>query len=79
MSYVETLMATYPQFNLWTLFHELPLVAGLALLEARRCRLDPRGAIGYVDRCVMRANAETKAWFEARFDIVERPAKGGAR
>jgi hypothetical protein len=72
MAYVETLLSEYAQLTLPHILADLPLVTGLALLEARRTRLDPRTAVGWVDRCVIKANAETKAWFEARYQITER-------
>lgn len=73
MAYLETLLSEYATFTLTHIYTQLPLATGLALLEARQCRLHPRQAIGFVDRAVMRANAETKAWFETHYHILERP------
>ncbi len=72
MAYVEALLSEYGSMTLTAIVHELPLAAGYALLEARRCRLDPHGCVGWVDRCVMRANAATRRWFEEHYEIIER-------
>jgi hypothetical protein len=78
MAYVETLMSEYAPMSLTHILLELPLVAGMALLEARRCRLDPAHAIGWQDRLVMRANAETRRWFETHYEVIDPEPKGAA-
>lgn len=81
MAYLETLLSTYPQFSLSDLrggtgaAKPLPLAAGLALLEARACRLDPEHSISFVDRRIMQANAEVWEWYAARYDIIPTPPR----
>lgn len=81
MAYIETLLSTYPQFRLPDILgtkgsqQPLPLAVGISLLEARHCRLDPDHAISFVDRAVMRANAEIREWYEQRYEITQ-PRRG---
>lgn len=81
LAYVETLLATYPQFTLEDIRggkdarKPLPLAAGLALLEARACRLDPEHSISFVDRRIMAANAAVWDWYAARYDIIPTPPR----
>jgi hypothetical protein len=81
MAYIETLLSTYPQFSLSDIrggkdaAKPLPLAAGLVLLEARACRLDPEHSISFVDRRIMQANAEVWAWYAERYDIIPTPPR----
>ena len=84
LAYIETLLGAYPQLDLEGIRggtgarKPLPLAAGLALLEARACRLDPDHAISFVDRRIMAANAAVRAWYEERYDIIPTPPPAGA-
>lgn len=81
MAYIETLLSTYPMLELADIRggtgarRPLPLAAGLALLEARACRLDPQHTISFVDRQVIKANAEVREWYAARYDIIPTPPR----
>lgn len=69
MAYIEILSAEY-HLSLSEVALGLPLEAGLALLEARACRLNPRYAIGYVERAIWRARDACRAELEKAFRIV---------
>lgn len=48
----------------------LEVEAGLALLEGRAARLNPKAATGYIDRAVYRARDAKRAELETRYTIV---------
>lgn len=56
--------------NLRFIFLGLEVEAGLALLEARAARINPKAATGYVDRCIWRARAEARRQAETMYTIV---------
>lgn len=69
MAYVEILCAEY-RMDLATVFLGLPMEAGLALLEARACRVNPRNAIGYIERSIWRAREACRAELERQYRII---------
>lgn len=52
------------------IFLGLEVEAGLALLEARAARINPKAATGFVDRCIWRARAAARAAAESMYTIV---------
>jgi len=58
LAYVETLASEY-QLPLASIFR-LPFAAGLALLEARACRLHPGHGLSYIDRAIVSARNATR-------------------
>lgn len=84
MAYIETLLSSYSQFALEDIRggtnagKPLPLATGLALIEARACRLDPEHSISFIDRRIMRANAEVWEWYAQRYDIIPTPPRNQA-
>lgn len=49
--------------------HYLSLDAGLAILDARRERLQPGSLVGHVQRAIARARDAVRAWHEARGNL----------
>lgn len=50
--------------------HEMPIKAGLALVEAIRARRDLDDGNGYVDRAARKAANEMKSWIEKHYEVV---------
>ncbi len=69
MAFIEILCAEY-RFTLTEVILGLPLEAGLALIEARACRINPRYAIGYIERAIWRARDECRADLEKVYRII---------
>lgn len=69
MAYIELMMHEY-RFTRHELLFDLPVEAGGALLEARAARLNPGGTVGWVQRCIVRARDQMRAWLEQHFDIL---------
>ena len=56
--------------NLRMIFLGLEMEAGLALLEARGCRLNPGRSLGYIDRAVFRARDAAYEELQRTHDIL---------
>lgn len=59
LAYVEVLHGAY-HYSLRRVFFGMEIEAGLALLEARAARLNPKEATGYIDRAIMRARHQAQ-------------------
>jgi hypothetical protein len=53
----------------------LSVSAGLCLLEARACRLDPKNAQGWLSRQILRARAAARAALLEAHDILPTPKR----
>ena len=69
MSYIETLLHAH-HMSLRSIFFTLEMEAGLALLEARAARLNPKGASGFIDRAVYRARDRARSEIEKNHTII---------
>ncbi len=68
-------MNEYASLSLAAILFDLPLAAGLQLLEARACRLAPDRTIGFVEREIIRARAAVRTFYEAEFTILPTPPR----
>lgn len=69
VAYVETLTACH-HMSLRSIFFQLPVEAGLALLEGRAARLNPKGSGGYIDRAIWQARDACRAELERTHTII---------
>ena len=59
MAFVEVLHGEY-HHSLRRIFFGTEVEVGLALLEARAARMNPKEASGYIDRAILRARHEAQ-------------------
>lgn len=72
LAYIETLASEY-HMTLAAIFR-LPVTAGLALLEARSCRLYPTAdRISYVERCIISARAARRRELLSQYTLIPNP------
>ena len=72
LAYIEALMSEY-SMSLASIFR-MPVSAGLALLEARMCRLSPSlDRVSYVDRCIIAARNKCRRDLLERYTLIPTP------
>jgi len=69
LAYVESIASTYAM-TLRAIFFALPLPAGLALIEARAARINPRASGGFIDRAIWTARDQCRAEIERTHHIL---------